>query len=112
MFRSFRVSARFLCNPQISPILTHQHLLCEISLMFSLLNSLSHNANKNITDEKTDDKKKLLTKTNLYFIIVSTGNEQRLVGVKIHPTNGPVVFVESVDQRSHSVVPQLHDTAV
>ena len=77
----------------------------------TLLNSLSHNANKNTTNEKTD-KKKLRTKTNLYFIIVSTGNEQGLVGVKIHPTNGSVVFVESVDQRSHSVVPQLHDTGV
>ena len=77
----------------------------------TLLNSLSHNANKNTTNEKTD-KKKLRTKTNLYFIIVSTGNEQGLVGVKIHPTNGSVVFVESVDQRSHAVVPQLHDTAV
>lgn len=77
----------------------------------TLLNSLSRNANKNTTNEKTD-KKKLRTKTNLYFIIVSTGNEQGLVGVKIHPTNRSVVFVESVDQRSHSVVPQLHDTGV
>ena len=77
----------------------------------TLLNSLSHNANKNTTNEKTD-KKKLRTKTNLYFIIVSTGNEQGLVGVKIHPTNGSVVFVESVDQRSHSVVPQLHHPGV
>jgi len=78
----------------------------------TLLNSLSRNANKNTTNEKTDDKKKLRAKTNLYFIIVSTGNEQGLVGVKIHPTNRSVVFVESVDQRSHSVVPQLHDAGV
>ena len=106
MFPSFRVFARFLSNPQISPILPHHH-----SGEITLLNSLSHNANKNTTNEKTD-KKKLRTKTNLYFIIVSTGNEQGLIGVKIHPTNGSVVFVESVDQSPHSVVPQLHHPGV
>ena len=107
MFPSFRVSLDFfvtLKSLQFYPITTPARSL-------SLKLSLSHNANKNTTNEKTD-KKKLRTKTNLYFIIVSTGNEQGLVGVKIHPTNGSVVFVESVDQRSHSVVPQLHDTGV
>ena len=35
--------------------------------------------------------------THLYLIIVPAGDEQRLIAVKIHPSYGSVVFVESID---------------
>ena len=35
--------------------------------------------------------------TYLYLIIVSAGDEQRLIAVKIHPSYRSVVFVESID---------------
>ena len=48
----------------------------------------------------------------LDLVVVTSGNEQRLRSVEAHAANRPVVLVESVDERSHAEVPELHDAAV
>ena len=50
--------------------------------------------------------------SHLDFVIVSSAREQRLIRVKVHPSDGSVVFVESIDQGSHAIVPQLDDAGV
>ena len=80
------------------------------TLSYTLSSSQRKQEHKTTNETPDDEKKKSRARTNLYFIIVPSTHEQRLVGVKIHPTHRSVVFVESVDQRSHAVVPQLHDT--
>jgi hypothetical protein len=110
MFPSFRVSLDFfvtLKSLQFYPITTPAR-----SLSYTLSSSQRKQEHKTTNETPDDEKKKSRARTNLYFIIVPSTHEQRLVGVKIHPTHRSVVFVESVDQRSHAVVPQLHDTAV
>ena len=42
----------------------------------------------------------------------TSGHEQRLRVVKVHASHGPVVLVESIDEGSHAVVPQLDHAAV
>ena len=46
------------------------------------------------------------------LVIVATADEERLGLVEMDASDGPVVFVELVDQRLHAVVPQLDDARV
>eukprot|EP00963_Diacronema_lutheri_P008926 scaffold776_cov347-Pavlova_lutheri.AAC.124 len=46
------------------------------------------------------------------LIIVSTRHEQRLGSMKVDPPHRAIVLVESIDERSHAVVPQLDHSTV
>ena len=49
-----------------------------------------------------------LIRPYLDFIIVSARHEQWLSLVKVNAAHWPVMFLESVDQGSHSVIPKLY----
>jgi len=48
-----------------------------------------------------------LVRPDLDLIVVATGHKQWLRLVEIDASNGPVVFLESVDQCTHSIIPKL-----
>jgi hypothetical protein len=49
-----------------------------------------------------------LQRPDLDLVIVTSGHEEWLGLVEIDTTNGAIVLLESVDQRSHAVVPELN----
>ncbi len=44
---------------------------------------------------------------NLNFVIISTGNDERFVEVKVYATDGSVVFFEAVDDSAYAVIPSV-----
>lgn len=55
-----------------------------------------------IQGEKTTS---CLVRPDLDFVIVSSGNEERLCFVKVNASDRTIVLFEAVDQGSHSIVP-------
>lgn len=55
-----------------------------------------------IEREKTPPR---LIRPDLYFVVVSTGYEQRLGLVEIDASNRPIVLFETVYQSTHPVIP-------
>lgn len=49
-----------------------------------------------------------LVRPDLDLVIVAARNEQGLCSVKVDSSDGAVVFLEPVNERAHSVVPQLN----
>jgi len=49
---------------------------------------------------------------DLNLVIVTSGHEERLRGVKVDAPDGPVVLVEAVEEGAHAVVPHLDDSAM
>ena len=47
----------------------------------------------------------------LDFIVIAAADEQRLALVELHAAHRPIVLIEAVDERAHSVVPQLRTIA-
>jgi hypothetical protein len=46
-----------------------------------------------------------LVRPNLDLVVVATRNEEWLRLVEVDAADGPIVLFESINQRSHSVVP-------
>ena len=55
-----------------------------------------------VEGEKTPPR---LIRPDLYFVVVSTGYEQRLRLVEIDPSNRPIVLFEAVYQSTHPIIP-------
>ena len=45
---------------------------------------------------------------NFDLVVVASGNEQRLRFVKVDTSHRSVVLLESINERSHPVIPQLY----
>lgn len=48
-----------------------------------------------------------LIRPNLDLVVVSSRNEERLCFVKVYASDRTIMFLESVDQCTHAIVPQL-----
>lgn len=49
-----------------------------------------------------------LIRPNLDLVIVTAGYEEGLGFMEVNPTNWAIVFLESIDQSSHTIVPELY----
>jgi hypothetical protein len=49
---------------------------------------------------------------HLDFVVITSGDEERLGGVEVDSADGPVVLVEAVEEGAHAVVPHLDHPAV
>jgi hypothetical protein len=53
-----------------------------------------------------------LIRPDLNLVVVATGHEERLGLVEIDTANGAIMLLKSVDEGSHSVIPQLNSGRV
>lgn len=53
-----------------------------------------------------------LVRPDLDLVVVAAGNEERLGLVEVDTADWAIMFLESVDKRAHSVVPQLNSRRV
>ncbi len=44
---------------------------------------------------------------DLNFVIISTGNDERFMEVKVYATDGSVVFFKAVDDGAYAVIPPM-----
>jgi len=71
-----------------------------------------HSANVIKVPMKCEEAALSLVVPDLNLIIITSGHEERLRGVEVDASDGPVVLVEAVEEGAHAVVPHLDDAAV